>query len=68
MNHRFQIGDRVRVIGILATFYGDQTGIVIGVEANGDGIRELDRYLLEMPGVKAGDRKFADFQLAPAKS
>jgi len=65
MDHRFQIGDRVRVIGILATFHGEETGIVIGVEPDRDGIRELDRYLVEMPGVKAGDRKFADFQLAP---
>jgi hypothetical protein len=40
---------------------------VIGVEADRNGIRELDRYLVEMPGVKVGDREFADFQLAPAK-
>jgi hypothetical protein len=67
MNHRFQIGDRVRVIGILATFYSEQTGIVIGVEPSREGIPELDRYQVEMPGVKVGDWEFADFQLAPAK-
>jgi hypothetical protein len=65
MNHRFQIGDRVRVIGVLAYFYSGKTGVVISVEPNHDGIRELDRYVIEIPGVKIGDTKFADFQLAP---
>jgi hypothetical protein len=65
MNYRFQIGDRVRVIGVLANFYSGKTGVVINVEPNPDDIRELDRYVIEIPGVKVGDTKFADFQLAP---
>jgi hypothetical protein len=67
MNHRFQIGDRIRVIGILAHFYSGKTGVVVSIQPNPDGIRELDRYVIEIPGVKIGDTKFADFQLAPAK-
>ena len=39
---------------------------MIGVEPNPDGIQELDRYVVEIPGVKIGDTKFADFQLAAA--
>jgi hypothetical protein len=65
MNHRFKIGDRVRVTGILAEFYPGKTGNVVAVETNGEGIRELDRYVIEIPGVTIGDTKFADFQLAP---
>jgi hypothetical protein len=67
MNHRFQIGDRVRVIGILAHFYSEKPGVVVSIQPNPDGVRELDRYVIEIPGVKIGDTKFADFQLAPAK-
>jgi hypothetical protein len=50
----------------LGSFYIGKTGVVIGVEPNPDGIPELDRYVIEIPGVKIGDTKFADFQLAPA--
>lgn len=32
MNHRFSIGNRVRVTGILAEFYPGKTGIVIAVD------------------------------------
>ena len=64
ITHRFKIGDRIHVIGVLASFYSGKTGVVIGVEPNEDGIQELDRYIVEIPGVKIGDTKFADFQLA----
>ena len=62
--NRFQIGDRVRVIGILADFYLKKTGVVVAVEPNANGIRELDRYVIEIQGMQTGDMKFADFQLA----
>ena len=66
ITHRFVIGDRIHVIGVLASFYSGKTGVVIGVEPNPDGIRELDRYVVEIPGAKIGNTKFADFQLAKA--
>lgn len=31
------------------------------------GIRELDLYVIEIPGLKMGDTKLADFELAPAE-
>jgi len=65
MNHRFKIGDRVQVIGVLADFYPGKTGTVVAVEPNGDGIRELDRYIIEISGLRMGDTKLADFQLTP---
>ncbi len=61
---RFSIGDRVRVTGILADFYPEKTGVVVAVEPNANGIRELDRYVIEIQGMQMGDMKFADFQLA----
>jgi hypothetical protein len=67
MDHRFKIGDRVQVIGIMAEFYSGKTGTVVGVEPNGAGIRELDRYVIEIPGLVIGDTRFADFQLAPTQ-
>ena len=66
ITHRFKIGDRIHVIGILASFYSGKTGVVIGLEPNPDGIEELVRYVVEIPGVKIGNTKFADFQLAAA--
>ena len=66
ISQRFKIGDRIHVIGVLASFHPGKTGVVIGVEPNPDGIRELDRYVVEIPGAKIGNTKFADFQLAPA--
>jgi hypothetical protein len=68
MHHRFKIGDRVHMIGLLADFYAGQTGTVVAVEPNGDGIRELDLYVIEIPGLAIRDMKLADFQLAPALS
>jgi hypothetical protein len=64
MNHRLKIGDRVRVTGILAEFYLGKTGIVVAIEPDADGIKELDRYVIEIQGLQTGDTKFADFQLA----
>jgi hypothetical protein len=64
MNHRFKIGDRVRVAGILGEFYPGKTGIVVAVVPNADGISELDRYVIEIQGLRTGDTRFADFQLA----
>ena len=66
MNHRFNIGDCVRVTGILAEFYPEETGIVVAIEPNADGIRELDLYAIEFQGRETGDTKFAYFQLAAA--
>ena len=66
ITHRFKIGDRIHVIGVMASFYSGKTGVVVGVEPNPNGIQELDRYAVEIPGVKIGDTKFADFQLAAA--
>lgn len=66
MNHRFNIGDCVRVTGILAEFYPGKTGVVVAVEPNSDGITELDLYVIEIEGLQMGDTKFAHFQLAPA--
>jgi hypothetical protein len=66
MNHRFNIGDRVRVTGILGEFYRAKTGNVVAVEPNATGITELDLYVIEIPGLTMGDTKFADFQLALA--
>jgi hypothetical protein len=66
ITHRFSIGDRIHVIGVLASFYSGKTGVVIGIEPNPDGIQELDRYFVEIPGVNIGDTKFAGFQLAAA--
>jgi hypothetical protein len=63
--NRFKIGDRVRVIGILGDFY-KKIGVVVAVEPNANGIRELDLYVIEIQGMQMGDTKFADFQLAPA--
>jgi hypothetical protein len=64
MHHRFGVGDRVRVTGVLEQFYPGKTGIVVAVEPNADSIRELDRYVIEIQGLHMGDTKFADFQLA----
>ena len=64
MNHRFKVGDFVRVIGVLAHFYGGETGTVVAIEPNADGITELDRYRIEIPGFEMGDTMLADFQLA----
>jgi ribosomal protein L21E len=66
ITHRFKIGDPIHVIGVLASFYSGKTGVVVDVEPNPEGIQELDRYVVEIPGVKIGDTKFADFQLAAA--
>ena len=66
ITHRFKVGDWIHVIGVLASFYSGKTGVVIDVEPNPHGIQELDRYVVEIPGVKIGDTKFADFQLASA--
>jgi ribosomal protein L21E len=66
ITHRFKIGDRIHVIGILASFYSGKTGVVIGVEPNPHGIEALDSYVVEISGVTIGNKKFADFQLAPA--
>ena len=65
MNHRFKIGDHVRVTGVLADFYPGEIGTVVAVEPNGDGITELDRFVIEIPGLSMGDTKLADFQLTP---
>jgi len=67
MNHRFKVGDHVRVIGVLADFYPGKMGTVAAVEPNRDGIRELDLYVIKIPGVEMGDTKLADFELAPAE-
>ena len=64
--HRFKVGDWIHVIGVLSSFYSGKTGVVVGVEPNPNGIQELDRYVVEIPGVKIGDTKFAAFQLASA--
>jgi len=68
MDHRFKTGDRVRVIGLLADFYPGKTGTVVAVEPNGDGIRELDVYVIEIPNLEMRDTKLADFELAPAEA
>jgi len=66
MNHRFNIGDQVRVTGILGEFFPGETGSVVAVEPNADGIKELDLYVVEFQGRQTGDTKFAYFQLAAA--
>lgn len=66
MEHRFKIGDRVRVTGILQDFYPGETGTVVAVEVNPEGIRELDLYVVEIPGKEMHDTKLADFELVPA--
>ena len=66
MTHRFKIGDRVQIIGLLADFYLGKTGTVVAVEPNGEGIPELDRYVIEVTGLEMSDTKLAGFQLAPA--
>jgi len=38
--------------------------MVVAVEPNANGIRELDRYIIKIPGLTMGDTKLADFQLA----
>jgi len=64
MNHRFKIGDHVRVTGILGELYPAKTATVVAVEPNAKGISELDLYIIEFPGLTMGDTKLADFQLA----
>lgn len=66
MDHRFKIGDRVRVTGVVGYFYPGKTGTVVAVEANADGIRELDLYVIEIPGQDMHDTKLAEFELVPA--
>ncbi len=68
MNHRFKIGDRVRVIGILADFYPARIGTVVAVRPHETGITELDHYVIEIPDVEMGDTAFCDFQLAPTST
>ena len=63
MNHRFKIGERVRVIGILADFYPGKIGTVVAVRPHETGITELDHYVIEIPDVEMGDTVFCDFQL-----
>jgi hypothetical protein len=65
MNHRFKIGDRVRVVGILAGFYPGKIGTVVTVSPHETGVTELDHYVIEIPNVEMGDTVFCDFQLAP---
>lgn len=65
MNHRFKIGDRVRVIGILADFYPGKIGTVVAVTLHENGITELDHYVIEIPDVEMGDTAFCDFQHLP---
>jgi len=65
MNHRFKIGDRVRITGILADFYPGKIGTVVAVRLHETGITELDRYVIEIPDVEMGDMAFCDFQLSP---
>ncbi len=55
MNHRFKIGDRVRVIGILADFYPGKIGTVVAVRPHETGMTELDHYVIEIPDVEMGD-------------
>ena len=64
MDHRFKIGDRVRVIGVMANFYRRKIGTVVAIEPNAKGIRELDLYDIEIPDF--GDTGLADFQLVLA--
>lgn len=68
MEHRFKVGDRVRVTGILQNFYPGETGTVVAVEVNPEGIRELDLYVIEIPGKEMHDTKLADFELVPAEN
>jgi len=68
MNHRFKIGDRVRVIGILADFYPGKIATVVAVRPHETGITELDHYLIEIPDVEMGDTAFCDSQLAPTST
>ena len=65
MDHRFKIGDRVRVVGIVGDFYPGETGTIVAVETNADGIRELDLYVIEIPGHEMHDTRLADFELVP---
>jgi len=64
MNHRFKIGDRVQMTGVLADFYPGRIGTVVAVEPNAEDVRELDVYVIEIPGPRR--TKMADFQLVPA--
>jgi len=66
MNHRFKVGDRVQVGGLLADFYGSNIGLIVSLEPNSEGIRELDLYHIEMPGFAMADTRLADFQLTSA--
>jgi hypothetical protein len=65
VNHRFKIGDRVRVIGILAHFYPGKIGTVVAVRPHETGITEFDHLVIEIPDVEIGDTAFCDFQLSP---
>jgi hypothetical protein len=66
MDHRFKVGDRVQVQGVLADFYRGRAGTVVAVEPNAKGIRELDLYSIDIPGFAMGDTRLADFQLTLA--
>ncbi|HEY2384495.1 MAG TPA: hypothetical protein VGK48_25230 [Terriglobia bacterium] len=66
MQPRFKIGDRVWVTGLLQDFYLGETGTVVTVEANRDGIRDLDLYVIAIPGKEMHDTKLAGFELIPA--
>lgn len=68
MEHRFKIGDRVWVTGVLQDFYPGETGTVVAVEGNAEGIPELDLYVIQIPGKEMHDTKLADFELVPAGS
>jgi len=68
VNHRFKIGDRVRVIGILTDFYPGKKGTVVAVRPHETGITELDHYVIEIPDVEMGDTAFCDFQLSPTST
>ena len=68
MNHCFRIGDRVRVIGILADFYPGKIATVVAVRPHETGTTELDHYVIEIPDVEIGDTTFCDFQLAPTST
>src|SRR5437867_13199786 len=55
VNHRFKIGDRVRVIGILADFYPGKIGTVVAVRPHETCTTEFDHYVREIPDHELGD-------------
>lgn len=61
---RFEIGSRVKIVGVVAEYYPGVTAVVTAVNGHPQGLPHLNLYTVR---IADGDDTFFEFQLAPAR-